>query len=532
MKIMNKLLVLAGLAAVLLINVDCFAKKRVRTRIQANTQAAPSEPVVVEATEEVKAATAQAQVTIADAEQKIAAFRKQLETGDISPVDASKNIGELNYAIEQAKKQLAEFTSEKVKEVEAAQAQEEGYVSRFVSGVKDFGARIAAPFKSGYGYSEKEKTIARAIIAELQDQLKSIEEGYAIAKKQATTTDQKNQIMRDYDPIIQQIREEIRNQQVITGEVMSRNRKLFWASVGTAGALAAGAAARSYLATGTEENNGTQELILSSIKNVPGDAEQAGEYFAKEYGAASTQAISRGLERAGQEISASSVPSGAEEAGEYFAETYGAPATQVINRGLERVGQEISASSVPSDAEEAGEYFAETYGAPATQAISRGLERAGQEISASSVPSDAEEAGEYFAETYGAPATEAINKGLDQAGEAISQAYESETAQAIREKAAEAGETIQRVGKTAAAKAAEAYEGMKSKASELISTETDETVSIEPTEPIVEQETILPAEDRAITEEMASNRQAAQERLRAAQERKSQQQRRQPTGWQ
>ncbi len=250
MKIVNKLPLALALVTLFMVNLDSFAKRTRRHALPMVQQQEAGRSVVSEeiiaATDDVKTATAKAQIAIADAEQKISLIRDQLKTGDISPVDAAKKIGEYNYIIEREKKQLAERVDADVEKVESVEAQE-SYLNQFISGAKSLGSNIIAPFKSGYGYSEKEQAIARAIITELQAQLKEIEEGSILAQQQAKTQEEKKQLKHEYNNIKETIKEEIRNQQVITGEVMSRNRKLFWIAVGLAGAVAAGSTAQYYL---------------------------------------------------------------------------------------------------------------------------------------------------------------------------------------------------------------------------------------------------------------------------------------------
>ncbi len=152
-----------------------------------------------------------------EANIKINKARELLSQGVITSVEAAKIIGEQNYKIGAAERALKKETREAQNTVTQSDAQT-SYLNQLTTGMYAIGARAVAPFKAGYGYTQEEKNIARAIIKQLELQLKD-----------------------ETDPLTTQlIDNEIHKQQLITGDVMSANRRLFWGTVAVAGALAAG----------------------------------------------------------------------------------------------------------------------------------------------------------------------------------------------------------------------------------------------------------------------------------------------------
>ncbi len=407
------------LAALLMVNLNSFARRvhgTVRSSVQKVAESpALSEEILVEATDDIKTAAAKTQAVIADAEQKIAVVKNQLKTGDISPVDAAKKIGEYNYVIERQKKQLAELVHTEVDKVEAADS-EESYLNQLISGAQNLGASVIAPFKSGYGYSEEEQAIARSVLAELYAQLKEIEEGSIVAQQQAKSEEEKDKFVQEYNAIKQTIEEEIHNQQIITGEAMSNNRKLFWAAVGVAGTVVAGTAAQYYLAQPKlpvlspdtllpkqtvaeglvqESSMPTTEPVskIDSTINIPeqkvqndeqnlnnSDIEQAEvipmneELVANAQNSSTKSAAERIIwprmeeaERAAQLAREEKLQQQLEKRARD--EQISEQQIENIKRISAPVVQSISESPVPSDAEQAEEYFTQTYGPAVTEVL-------------------------------------------------------------------------------------------------------------------------------------------------------------------
>ena len=252
MKVMNRALIIAVFGTAITFHADSFAKP---TKKAAVAQVTPSESVVessksAEATvaierEKIEEAIVDTETIKTAATLAINKAREQLAKGEISAVEAAKIIGEQDYRIEQANKLLAMEARRAVDSVEQAEV-EEGYTSQLISGARGLGERVLAPFKSGYGYTEEEKAIARSIIAQLEKQLEEIIKSYEF---KVTATDLKvlNRSVQELDTIKQEFAKAIHEQQLITGDVMSTNRKLFWGAVGLAGAAIGTALAQQYL---------------------------------------------------------------------------------------------------------------------------------------------------------------------------------------------------------------------------------------------------------------------------------------------
>jgi len=200
---------------------------------------ATTETVVAQAQNQVSTAIATTQDVTQEGQLIIEQTRQQLAAGLITPVEAAKIIGEQSYKIGAAERALKKTTEQAKKDVEQSDAQS-GYLSRLTTSIYNAGSRIIAPFKAGYGYSEEEKAIARAIITELETQLKMTIDRYKIAYAQATTPQERINLQQAFELTTRALHDEIYQQKIITGEAMSTQRKLFWGTVAVAGAVAAG----------------------------------------------------------------------------------------------------------------------------------------------------------------------------------------------------------------------------------------------------------------------------------------------------
>ena len=116
-----------------------------------------SEQVVDKEKEAIIAATTIAQDKIKKAEVAINEARQKALNGEMTSAKAGKIIKNQSIIIAETKNALKKTIEQSVKKVEAAD--EQSYLSYFVSGAKDLGARAIAPFRSGYGYTEDEKKI-------------------------------------------------------------------------------------------------------------------------------------------------------------------------------------------------------------------------------------------------------------------------------------------------------------------------------------------------------------------------------------
>jgi len=196
------------------------------------------ESIITEQQKVVAQATLATEDTEKNATHVIDQVRQKLIAGTIKPADAIKIIDRENAKIVQAKQQLKDMVEESIAKVDAADTQE-SYWSALMTGARGLGERIIAPFKAGYGYTEKEKEKARSTIIVLEKQREEIARYYENAIRSASTTE-KNALQRKYQAIIDQFNDAIYQQQLITGDVMSTSRKLFWATVGVAGLVLAG----------------------------------------------------------------------------------------------------------------------------------------------------------------------------------------------------------------------------------------------------------------------------------------------------
>ena len=294
MKFIKNILIISAAIALIGFAERCLARmvksSSAKMIKQEETKAiGADEGLINEETKKVETATLDAQKAKESANAIIAKAKNDLAAGNISLIEASKIIGEQNYKIEQANKQLAVVVDEAIENVEMVEAQE-GYTQKMLTGIRSIGESALAPFKAGYGYTEQEKAIARAIIEELTKQLKMQRLQYA-EKMMTATQEEKNKLNEELEALSKQFEKEIMQQQLVTGEAMSLNRRLFWGAVGLAGAVALGAAAKYYLGTQDLASSVTEEQQDLSLGLTPYDVTTYGEAKPGE------SLIEKGLER-------------------------------------------------------------------------------------------------------------------------------------------------------------------------------------------------------------------------------------------
>jgi hypothetical protein len=212
-----------------------------------------SENVVVQAQQVLVKTISKTEIIEKEATIIINKAQEQLKAGLISPIEAAKIIGEQTYRIDAAKRILNKEAKSAAEKVTQSDMQA-GYLSQFSTSVYNLGARALAPLKAGYGYTEEEKEIARTIIIELEKQLELIKQQY---KKELMKPLYKNpqkfvEMKKNFELQIQHISNALYEQKIITGEVMSTNRKLFWGAVAAAGAMTAGVLGYQYFMTPEE----------------------------------------------------------------------------------------------------------------------------------------------------------------------------------------------------------------------------------------------------------------------------------------
>jgi len=225
----------AGLAKQVKQTVAPVAESAADVEIVVSTEREKIEQAVVD-TEKIKTA---ATLAINDANE-------QLAQGKISYIKAAQIIGEQQYVIEQAKRQLAQLAGKSIEKVQDAENQE-SYLTQLLSGAQ----AAKAGLLEGIGYSStaQQKAIAQAVIDELKSQLLILEKEYAKKIDAASNAQDKAKLSQELDTIKRDIEKEIYRQQTITEEVTSTNKKLFWSAVGLAGAAVGAALAYQYLGT-------------------------------------------------------------------------------------------------------------------------------------------------------------------------------------------------------------------------------------------------------------------------------------------
>ncbi len=199
--------------------------------------------------------------------------RRKVLKGEITSTDAIKIIKEQNAIIAKITDERSKKINSAIGKVKVADDQiQESSLSSFVSGSKDLGMRALAPFKSGYGYTEEQKAIAQRIIDGLMEQQARLTKDYEEAKKNSQLTPiERVNLKKRYETIIAELNDEIYQQQLITGDAMSTQRKLFWAAVATGAAVAG----MYFLAPGTtitpEVVKEIEDSALSEKQSVPAE---------------------------------------------------------------------------------------------------------------------------------------------------------------------------------------------------------------------------------------------------------------------
>src|SRR4030095_9351480 len=244
MKIMNGVRILFALIALAAVQIDAVKTKKTRKTKTEKRQPEVKEvdAVLDEVRNELEIATNKAAKDITASTIEKNRARKAVIDGVMTEEAAA-------VIIEAQDKKIAEIKQDLMKLAEGALAaadeteEQASYMSQFIGGAKSLGAGILAPFRAGYGYSEQEKNLARAVIAELEE-LKKDE------------TDQ---------AVIQKLDDEIYQQQLISGDAMSTRQKLLigaaMVAAGVAGYALSGYLGGSEIATVTDGGSSSMPLI-------------------------------------------------------------------------------------------------------------------------------------------------------------------------------------------------------------------------------------------------------------------------------
>jgi len=239
MKTMNGVRILFALAALAAVQIDAVKTKKTK-KVQPVSAEQKNEAgdVLDEVRNDLEDATNEAarQITnVTIAKNKI---RKAVVDGTMTQDAAAVMIADYDGAIATIKKDLMEKADQAMAIADETEEQA-SYMSQFIGGAKSLGAGILAPFRAGYGYSEQEKNLARAVIAELE----------ALKKDE---TDQ---------AVIQKLDDEIYQQQLISGDAMGTRQKLLIGAAMVAAGVA-GYALSGYF--------GGSELDQSPVNLIPG----------------------------------------------------------------------------------------------------------------------------------------------------------------------------------------------------------------------------------------------------------------------
>ena len=167
--------------------------------------------------------------------------KNNISISRISISEKTKKIAEQDKIITTAEQELVKLADSAVKIADETERQA-SYVSKFMSGMRNFGSKSVATLKNVYyGYSEQERLLAQAVITELED-----------LKKKET------------NPIIRkQIDNEIYKHKLISGDEMSTQRKLL------IGAAVAAAAVGGVMLTNYYLNKPNTPSITPSAIQVP-----------------------------------------------------------------------------------------------------------------------------------------------------------------------------------------------------------------------------------------------------------------------
>jgi len=206
MKTMNGVRILFALIALAIVQIDAAKTKKTKKTKTVQQQPVVNEgvdTVLDEVRSDLEIATNKAAKQITDATIAKNNIRKAVIDGTMTQEEAAVIIAEQDEAIENIKQGLMKLADQAMAVADKTEEQA-SYMSQFIGGAKSLGAGILAPFKAGYGYSEQEKNLARAVIAELE----------ALKKSE---TDQ---------AVIQKLDDEIYQQQLISGDAMGTRQKL------------------------------------------------------------------------------------------------------------------------------------------------------------------------------------------------------------------------------------------------------------------------------------------------------------------
>lgn len=229
---LKKIIGLVLVSAIALVHFDSFAKNsapmaRAMGQGKELRVAEANVDAVIEAqTAQVQQVTADAEKVKMDAQAAIEAAQDDVAQGKISRAKAAVIIGEQKYAIKKADETLTQVTNEAAEKV----AEAEGYLSRFVTGVK-----------SWYYGPEEAREVARARVTQLEEDLLAVEDEYTELIKNARGNRNKSSLKAELEGIKVEFKNEIQKQNDIAEGRMSSQK--FWRAVGVAGAVVGSAAA-------------------------------------------------------------------------------------------------------------------------------------------------------------------------------------------------------------------------------------------------------------------------------------------------
>jgi hypothetical protein len=205
------------------------------------------EDMSVEQKKELAEAALKSEVVVAEATKVMDQAQNNLLGSQNEDAQNVAAIIAQNEVIVGANQAINKLRAQLVKKVEGTS---EGYFSQFVSGLKNIGTKLLAPFRAGYGYSEDEKENAPGIIVGLNAQkAKVIEKYVALTSTKKIETEEQAQLKKRYDAIIAQFDDAIYQQQLITGEKRSTAFKMGAAVGAAAGAAIAKSLVSKYLET-------------------------------------------------------------------------------------------------------------------------------------------------------------------------------------------------------------------------------------------------------------------------------------------
>lgn len=225
-----------------------------------------AETIITQANKTIQNAIVETEKTITQAQKIINETELQLNTNEISRAHAAKIIGQQNYTIKSAKEGLKKLVEDAKNAITKSDIQT-SYLSSMANQAYNAAAKALAPLKAGYGYSDEEKNLAREIIIQLQYALAAeVEQFQAFLNNNQLSPQQKQEIIAVHNKTMHDLQAELYQQQLITGDAMSTNRKLFWGTVALAGALGAGYLAYQNMIPSLETSS--QNLQLPSTENV------------------------------------------------------------------------------------------------------------------------------------------------------------------------------------------------------------------------------------------------------------------------